>query len=132
MMGQAASNEAGRLRALNSRGNTIRDSINSVPIHADMACAMGFFADPTNPARSLSIDQFETSWQKACRGRLFFRIPEKIQTGQHSLLVQADNSMLQVPFRILTKEEEKSFSTNWKDLKKEHEAEHKKQAQEKK
>ena len=33
--------------------------------------------------------------------------------------------MIEVPFRILTKAEEKEFRKNWKSLKKEHDAEYK-------
>ena len=64
------------------------------------------------------------SHQRACLGRLFFKLPEgkKVETGQYWLSVQFDGSEVQVPFRIMTKEEEKYFKKNWKNLKKEHEA----------
>ena len=117
--------EAGYLPALNTRGNMIRDSINYFPVQADRPCAIGFFSDPTNRVRSLSFDQVDLSSNRACMGRVFFKVPGKIQTGQHYLLVKFDNSMIEVPFRILTKAEEKEFRKNWKSLKKEHDAEYK-------
>ena len=117
--------EAGYLPALNTRGNMIRDSINYFPVQADRPCAIGFFSDPTNRVRSLSFDQVDLSSNRACMGRVFFKVPGKIQTGQHYLLVKFDNSMIEVPFRILTKAEEKEFRKNWKSLKKEHDAENK-------
>jgi hypothetical protein len=107
--------KAGHLRALNERGN-----------NANQACAIGFFADPTNQVRSLSYDQVELSWQRACLGRIFFKIPGKIQAGQYYLMVKFENSMLQIPFRIFTKAEDKEFKKKWKGLKKEHDAEYKK------
>ena len=114
--------EAGYLRALNMRGNTVRDSINYFPVEANQACALGFFSDPTKEMRSISYDQFEISWQRACLGRLFFKVPGGITTGQYWLHVQFAGSEVQTPFRIMTKDEEKFFKKNWKDLKKEHEA----------
>ena len=118
--------KAGYLRALNTRANMVRDSINYFPVEANQACLLGFFSDPTSGARALSFDQFEVSWQRACRGRLFFKVPGKIATGQYYLNAKFGESMVQVPFRIMTKEEQKYLHKNWKDLKKEHEAELKK------
>jgi hypothetical protein len=117
--------EAGHLPALNTRGNMIRDSINYFPVQANQPCVIGFFSDPTNRVRSIAFDQVELSSNRACMGRLFFKVPGQIQTGQHYLLVKFDNSMIEVPFRILTKAEEKEFKKNWKSLKKEHDAEYK-------
>ena len=115
---------AGHLRALNARANTVRDSINYFPVEANQACAVGFFSDPTSSARSISYDQFELSFRRACLGRLFFKLPEgqKIVPGQYWLNVQFDGSIVQTPFRIMTKDEQKFLKKNWKDLKKEHEA----------
>lgn len=117
--------DAGHLPALNMRANVVRDSINYFPVQANQPCVIGFFSDPTNRVRSLSFDQVELSKNRACVGRVFFHVPGKIQTGQHYLLVKFDNSVVEVPFRILTKAEEKEFRKNWKDLKKEHDAEYK-------
>jgi len=113
--------EAGYLRALNMRGNTVRDSINYFPVEANQPCMLGFFSDPTKEMRTISYDQFEISWQRACLGRLFFKVPGGITTGQYWLHVQFAGSEVQVPFRIMTKDEEKFLKKNWKDLKKEHE-----------
>jgi hypothetical protein len=123
MATQKEYNQAGYLRALNARGNTVRDSINYFPIEANQACAMRFFSDPTNVG-SISYDQFELNRQRACVGRIFFKLPEgqTIEPGQYWLSVKFANSVVEAPFRIMTKEEEKFLKKNWKDLKKEHEA----------
>jgi len=76
MATQKEYNGAGYLRALNARANTVRDSINYFPVEANQACAVGFFSDPTKGARSISYDQFELSFRRACLGRLFFKLPE--------------------------------------------------------
>ena len=117
--------EAGHLPALNMRGNVVRDSINYFPVQANRPCVIGFFSDPSSGVRSISFDEVELSSNRACMGRVFFKVPGQIQTGQHYLLVKFDNSMIEVPFRILTKAEEKEFRKNWKSMKKEHEAEYK-------
>jgi hypothetical protein len=115
--------KAGSLRALNARGDTVRDSINYFPVEADRPFAMRFFADPANRS-GIAFDQFDVTWRTACLGRLFFRMPEgqTIEPGQYWLRVTFDGSTVEAPFRIMTKEEEKYLRKNWKDLKKEHEA----------
>ena len=117
--------DAGHLPALNMRANVVRDSINYFPVQANQPCVIGFFSDPTKRARSISYDQVGLSRNRACLGRIFFHVSGKIQTGQHYLNVKFENSMVQVPFRILTKAEEKEFRKTWKGLKKEHDAEYK-------
>ena len=116
--------KAGSLRPLNTRGNQVRDSINYFPNPTSQGCAMLFFTDPTRNAGAIAFDEFEISWQRACVGRIFFKLPEgkKIEPGQYWLNVQFADSIVQAPFRIMTKEEEKFLKKNWKDLKKEHEA----------
>jgi len=116
-------NGAGYLRALNARADTVRDSINYFPVEANQACALSFFTDPTNRG-SMSRDQVELSIRRACLGRLFFKLPagQKIVPGQYWLYSDFAGSQVQTPFRILTKEEQKYLKKNWKDLKKQHEA----------
>ena len=125
MASQTEFNKAGHLPALNKRASMVRDSINYFPVQADLPCVIGFFSDPTSRVRSISYDQVELSSNRACLGRIFFHVPGKIQTGQHYLNVKSENSTIQVPFRILTKAEEKEFRKKWKDIKKEHDAEYK-------
>jgi len=124
MASQSEFAEAGYLRALNARANTIRDSINYFPTGAANPCPMLFFSDPANGLGTTAFDQFEISWQRSCLGRLFFKLPEgtTIQPGQYWLRVSFENSIVEAPFRIMTEEEEKYLRKNWKDLKKEHEA----------
>ena len=47
-----------------------------------------------------------------------FKVPGGIQYGQHWLNVQFANSLVRVPFRIFTKEEEKMADKNYKDIRK--------------
>lgn len=111
---------AGYLRALNGRADTVRDSINYFPADATQACPIAFFSDVMK--QGVSFDVYELSWQRGCLGRLFFQIPDGITAGQYYLNVKFQNSMIRVPFRIFTKEEEKFAKKNWKDIKKQHEA----------
>lgn len=106
----------GDTRALQSRERVHRDSINYFPPMAHRACRIGFFADLESPA--MPYDQVELSNTRACLGRLFFHIPEGIQYGQHWLNVKFEKSLVRVPFRILTKDEEKFVSKNYGDIRK--------------
>jgi hypothetical protein len=110
------------LRALMKRARVITDSINYHPIDASEPRALRFFSDLGREGAELSYDQAELGWQRFCFGRLYFHIPGGIQVGQHSLNIQFAGSKLQVPFRILTKEEEREFRNKWQDLRRQQEA----------
>ena len=66
----------------------------------------------------MSWDKVEMSDQRACLGRLYFDVPGGITYGQHWLNVKFAKSMIRVPFRILTKDEEKYLDKNYKDIEK--------------
>lgn len=104
------------LDAMKAREKVQRDSINYFPPNAYRACRIGFFADLDE--RALAWDKVELSDQRACVGRLFFQIPGGITYGQHWLNVKFADSLVRVPFRILTKDESKLLDKNYKDIKK--------------
>jgi len=112
---------AANLRALNMRAKVVRDSINYFPNDVSRACAVQFFANLDQP-RAIAFDQVELSKERGCVGRLYFHVPGGIKVGQHWLIVKFSESEVQVPFRILTKEEAKEFEKSWEDIKKAHEA----------
>ena len=103
-------------RALQQREKVQRDSINYFPPSASQACRLGFFAELDSPV--MPWDEVELSYTRACLGRLYFKVPGGIALGQHWLNVQFEKSLVRVPFRILTKEEEKLLSKNYRDIKK--------------
>jgi len=104
------------VQALQNRSKVQRDSINYFPPSASQACRIGFFADLDT--RANAWDRVELSSMRGCVGRLYFQIPDGIAYGQHWLNVKFDKSLLRVPFRILTKDEEKRLSKNFKSIKK--------------
>ena len=104
------------LRALENKSTVMRDSINYFPPGATDACRIGFFAEVSS--RAVAYDDVELSSRRGCLGRLYFRIPGGITYGQHWLNVKFQQSLVRVPFRIFTKEEEKVLSKNWRDIKK--------------
>jgi len=106
----------GDTRAIENRAKVQRDSINYFPPNASQACGVVFF--PHLESRALPRDEFELSDQRACVGRLFFKIPGGITYGQHWLNVKFAQSLIRVPFRILTEEEETLLSKNYKDISK--------------
>ncbi len=103
-------------QAIQQRAKVQRDSINYFPTSAHRGCALLFF--PQLGSRALPYDVVDLSDDRACVGRLFFKIPGGIAYGQHWLNVKFQNSVVRVPFRILTKDEEKLLSKNYKSIKK--------------
>ena len=107
---------AANLSALQRRAKVQRDSINYFPNNAHMACRIGFFAEIEQ--RAMPWGDVELSDGRACLGRLFFHVPGGIAYGQHWLNVKFAQSMIRVPFRILTKEEAKFLDKNYKSIEK--------------
>jgi len=106
----------GDVQALQNRAKVQRDSINYFPIMASRPCRIGFFADMDQ--RAMSWDQVELSSDRACLGRLYFQIPGGISYGQYWLEVKFAQTLVRVPFRVFTKDEEKMVSKNYKSIKK--------------
>jgi hypothetical protein len=104
----------GDTRPIQNRAKVQSDSINYFPPSASRACRIGFFSDLSSPA--MAFDQVELSNTRACLGRLYFKVPGGIVHGQYWLNVKFENSVLRVPFRILTADEEKLLSKNYKDI----------------
>ena len=105
---------AGNTIALQNRAKVQRDSINYFPPMATRPCRIGFFSELSSPA--MAYDQVEISSTRACLGRIFFHIPGGIKYGQHWLNVKFPSGDIRVPFRILTEEEERMLSKNYKDI----------------
>ena len=105
---------AGNTSALQNRAKVQRDSINYFPPEAYRACRIGFFTDLQD--RAAAWDQFDVSFDRACVGRLYFHVPGGITYGQHWLNVKFPKSLVRAPFRILTAEEEKTFSKHYKSI----------------
>jgi hypothetical protein len=110
-----AEQRAGNPSAIQQRAKVQRDSINYFPSSAHRPCAISFF--PELGSRTLPYDEVDLSSDRACIGRLYFHIPGGIAYGQHWLNVKFQNGLVRVPFRILTKDEEKLLSKNFKSIK---------------
>ncbi len=106
----------GDTRALQNRERVQRDSINYFPPSASRGCALTFFPDLTS--RAMPVDDVELSKERACLGRLYFKVPGGITYGQHWLNVKFEKSLVRVPFRILTKDEEKLMDKHYKSISK--------------
>jgi hypothetical protein len=107
---------AAPLGGLEKRAQTQRDKINYFPPHAATACRIGFFADVDSGGKAW--DQVELNSQRGCLGRLYFQVPAGIARGQHWLNVKFAQSLVRVPFRILTDDEYKLLDKNYKDIEK--------------
>jgi hypothetical protein len=109
-----AEQRQGNPQAIQQRARVQRDSINYFPPLASRACAILFF--PELGSRALPYDVVDLSDDRACIGRLYFKIPGGIAYGQHWLNVKFEKSVVRVPFRIFTKEEEQFLSKNYKSI----------------
>jgi len=104
------------VRALMQREKVQRDSINYFPPNAYQACRIGFFNEVDS--RAQAWDTVELNSSRACLGRLFFEVPGGITYGQYWLNVKFPESLIRVPFRVLTKEEDKMLDKNYRDIEK--------------
>jgi hypothetical protein len=104
------------LEALQRRAKVQRDSINYFPPNASRACSIQFFTDLDQ--RAMPWDKVELTNQRACLGRLYFPVPGGIVHGQYWLNVKFAKSTIRVPFRILTREEDKFLEKNYRDIEK--------------
>jgi hypothetical protein len=102
------------LRAMEGRATVVHDRIDYFPPMARQACRIGFFSQPGS--REMAYDQVELSQNRGCLGRLYFPVP--ITHGQYWLNVKFPQSVVRVPFRILTEDENKLLKKNYKDIKK--------------
>jgi len=106
----------GKVQNLQSRLKVQRDSINYFPPWTHGVNRLGFFADLGS--RAMPWDEAEVNSTHACMGQLYFHIPGGTKYGQYWLNVQFAQSLLRVPFRLLTDEEEKTLGKNFGDIKK--------------
>jgi hypothetical protein len=104
------------LAALERRASVSRDSINYFPPQAIRPCRIGYFAEIAQ--RVMSYDQVEVDPNRACLGRLYFPVEGGIKYGQYWLNVKFEQTLIRVPFRILTKDEDKTLNKNYKSIKK--------------
>lgn len=108
-------NEA-KLQALQQRLRVQRDSIDYFPPWTHGVNRLGFFSDLGS--RALPWNEAEVTNSRACMGQLYFHIPGGTKFGQYWLNVKFAQSTVRVPFRLLTKDEEKKLSKNYGNIKK--------------
>jgi hypothetical protein len=104
------------VRPAQLREQVQRESINYFPPSASRACRLGFFSDLEDKA--IAWDEVELSSTRGCVGRLYFPVAGGITHGQYFLNVKFAGSVVRVPFRVLTKDEEKLLSKNFGSIKK--------------
>ena len=117
--------EAGYLRGLSRRAGVARDPVDYFPAGVTSAGILTFFANPTGDSGArLARDEVELGPNRACVGRLYFHLPDGIELGSYNLGVKFTHTLIRVPFRIMTSEEEKELE---KKLKQAPEAEEERQ-----
>jgi hypothetical protein len=105
-----------KVQAMQNRLKVSRNSIDYFPPWTHGANRLGFFADLGS--RAMPWDEAEVTNSRACLGQLYFNVPGGTKYGQHWLNVKFAESVVRVPFRLFTKEEEKKLSKNYRSIKK--------------
>jgi hypothetical protein len=114
-----------KLQGLQNRLKVQRDSIDYFPPWTHGANRLGFFADLGS--RALPWDETEVTNSRACLGQLYFHVPGGTKYGQYWLNVKFAQSVVRVPFRLLTADEEKKLGKNYGNIKKQVDAAFRKQ-----
>ena len=104
----------GKVLPLVKRDATAGDRINYFPSHGMTSCSLEFFTEPGAPRVRLAYDKVLLSSNTACTGRLFFDVPGGIQHGLYNFDVKFANSIVKVPIQIMTEDEAKQFTKEWK------------------
>jgi hypothetical protein len=105
-----------KVNELQQRLKVQRDSINYFPPWTHGVNRLGMFSDLGS--RALPWDQADVSDDRACMGQLYFHVPNGTKYGQYWLNVKFAQSVVRVPFRLLTEDEEKQLGKNFGDIKK--------------
>ena len=116
--------EEAKVQPLQQRLKVQRDSIDYFPPWVHGVNRLGFFADLGS--RAMPWDEAEVSNDRACMGQLYFKVPGGTKYGQYWLNVKFAQSVVRVPFKLFTKEEEKLVSKNYGSIKKQIDAAFKK------
>ena len=106
----------GKVQTLQQRLRVQRDSIDYFPPWVHGVNRLGMFADLGS--RALPWEQADVTNDRACMGQLYFHVPNGTKFGQYWLNVKFAQSVVRVPFRLLTEEEEKLLGRNFGDIKK--------------
>ena len=105
-----------KVQPLQMRMKAQRDSINYFPPWTHGVNRLGMFADLDS--RAMPWDQADVSNNRACMGQLYFHVPNGTKYGQYWLNVKFAQSVVRVPFRLLTEDEERRLGRKYGDIKK--------------
>ncbi len=90
------------------------DAVGYFPRRAYVTCDLGFF--PPLSSLEWTFESVELNPDRACIGRLYFRIPGGIALGEHWLVVRFPGGAVRVPFTIMSPEEERYLQENFTEI----------------
>jgi hypothetical protein len=105
-----------KVQPLQNRLKVQRDSIDYFPPWTHGVNRLGFFSDLGSPA--MPWEQADVTNDRACMGQLYFHVPGGTKYGQYWLNVKFAQSVVRVPFRLLTEDEERRLGRKFGDVKK--------------
>lgn len=96
------------------KAERIYDAVGYFPRRAYVSCDLGFF--PPLDSLEWTFAAVELNPDRACIGRLYFRIPGGIALGEHWLEVKFPGSVVRVPFTIMSPDEERYLQENFTEI----------------
>ena len=97
-----------------AKAERIYDAVGYFPRRAYVSCDLGFF--PPLDSLEWTFAAVELNPDRACIGRLYFRIPGGIALGEHWLEVKFPGSVVRVPFTIMSPDEERYLQENFTEI----------------
>ncbi len=113
-MASVIDQRGGATEALQWRAVRENPAMGYFPTFASQGCSIPFFYDEFS--RLLPVGEVELSIHRGCYGRIFFHLPGGIALGQYWLNVKFAESVVRVPFTIMTPEEERYVQENLEEI----------------
>lgn len=86
----------GSVMAAAARSAVVTDPLDYFP-HSRRDCEFEFFA---RPGEAITFSEVTVDDIRACRGKLFFKVPQGIASGRWTLVVALPDSEVRVPFEL--------------------------------
>ncbi len=113
-MASVTAQRGGATEALEWRARRESPAMAYFPTFASQPCSIPFFYDEL--ASLLPVGEVELSVHRGCYGRIFFQVPGGIRLGQYWLNVKFADSVVRVPFTVMTPAEEQYLQENLAEI----------------
>jgi len=88
--------EFGSVMAKAARSEVVTDPLDYFP-HSRRDCEFEFFA---RPGEAITFENVTIDDIRACRGKLFFKVPDGVTEGRWTLVIELEDTVARVPFPV--------------------------------